>query len=339
MSVFIDRKFVGLIQFRLEQFVQKNPDLYNFRCPYCHDSKKRKTKKRGYIYRKGNDYFFRCHNCGEGTTFANFLKFVDPGSYKQYILEKYSEGNNAHSPVEKPDFDELKGNVFEHFAKEEKKLSVTSVDELPESHFARDYIRNRGIPEKFWNEIYYTENFKEFMDADFPEHGKDDLPEDARIVLFFTDENGNIQLVSGRALADTKMRYLSVTVTEHDRKLFGTHRLDPTKACYVVEGQFDSLFIDNCVATGDSSLASVMDVFPNADWTMIYDNEPRNKDIVRQIEKTIDKGCKVVIFPEDLPEKDINDMVLAGRDVDKLIKENTVQGIPAMLKFIKWKSV
>lgn len=339
MSVFIDRKFVGLIQFRLEQFVQKNPDLYNFRCPYCNDSKKRKTKKRGYIYRKGNDYFFRCHNCGEGTTFGKFLKFVDPGSYKSYILEKYSEGNNAHSPVEKPDFDELKGNVFEHFAKEEKKLSVTSVDELPESHFARDYIRNRGIPEKFWNEIYYTENFKEFMDADFPEHGKDDLPEDARIVLFFTDENGNIQLVSGRALADTKMRYLSVTVTEHDRKLFGTHRLDPTKACYVVEGQFDSLFIDNCVATGDSSLASVLDVFPNADWTMIYDNEPRNKDIVRQIEKTIDKGCKVVIFPEDLAEKDINDMVLAGHDIEKLIKENTVQGIPAMLKFIKWKRV
>jgi transcription elongation factor Elf1 len=339
MSVFIDRKFVGLIQFRLEQFVQKSPDLYNFRCPYCHDSKKRKTKKRGYIYRKGNDYFFRCHNCGEGTTFGNFLKFVDPGSYKQYVLEKYSEGNNAHSPVEKPNFDELKGNVFEHFAKEEKKLSVTPVNELPESHFARDYIENRGIPEQFWNEIYFTENFKEFMDADFPEHGKDDLPEDARIVLFFTDENENIQLVSGRALADTKMRYISVTVTEHDRKLFGTHRLDPTKACYVVEGQFDSLFIDNCVATGDSSLASVLDVFPNADWTMIYDNEPRNKDIVRQIEKTIDKGCKVVIFPEDLPEKDINDMVLAGRDIKKLIQENTVQGIPAMLKFIKWKRV
>lgn len=339
MSVYIDRNFIGLIQFRLEQFVQKSPDLYNFRCPYCHDSKKRKTKKRGYIYRKGNDYFFRCHNCGEGTTFANFLKFVDPGSYKQYILEKYSEGNNAHSPVEKPDFEELKGNVFDHFAKEEKKLSVTSVDELPESHFARDYIKNRGIPEQYWNEIYYTENFKEFMDADFPEHGKDDLPEDARIVLFFTDENENIQLVSGRALADTKMRYLSVTVTEHDRKLFGTHRLDPTKACYVVEGQFDSLFIDNCVATGDSSLASVLDIFPNADWTMIYDNEPRNKDIVRQIERTIDKGCKVVIFPEDLEEKDINDMVLAGYDIKKLIQENTVQGIPAMLKFIKWKRV
>jgi transcription elongation factor Elf1 len=339
MSVYIDRKFIGLIQFRLEQFIQKSPDLYNFRCPYCHDSKKRKTKKRGYIYRKGNDYFYRCHNCGEGHTFGNFLKFVDPGSYKQYVLEKYSEGNNAHSPVEKPDFDELKGIAFEKFAKEEKQLSVTSIDQLPESHFARDYIRNRGIPEKHWNEIYYTENFKEFMDADFPNHGKDDLPEDKRIVLFFTDENGNTTLVSGRALEETKMRYLSVTVTEHDRKLFGTHHLDPTKACYVVEGQFDSMFLDNCVATGDSSLASVLDVFPNADWTMIYDNEPRNRDIVRQIERTIDKGCKVVIFPEELPEKDINDMVLAGRDVKKLIKENTVQGIPAMLKFIKWKRV
>jgi len=254
-------------------------------------------------------------------------------------LERYSQGDNAHAPVEKPNFDELKGNVFDHFEKEEKKLSVTSIDNLEESHFARDYIRNRGIPEKFWNEIYYTENFKEFMDADFPDHGKDDLPEDKRIVLLFTDEDGNATLVSGRALEDTKMRYISVTVIEHERKLFGTHNLDTTKPAFVVEGQFDSMFLDNCVATGDSSLASVLDVFPNVDWTMIYDNEPRNRDIVRQIEKTIDKGCKVVIFPEDLEEKDINDMVLAGHDVKKLIEENTVQGIPAMLKFISWKRV
>lgn len=339
MSVYIDRKFIGLIQFRLERFAQKNPDLYNFRCPYCHDSKKSKTKTRGYIYRKGNDYFYRCHNCGEGTTFGNFLKFVDPNSYKQYVLERYAQGDNCHAPVEKPDFEELKGNAFEHFNSQPKTLSLTSISDLPESHYARDYILNRQIPEKFWKEIFYTEHFKNFMDHDFPDHGKDDLPEDDRIVLLFTDVQGNPTVVAGRALGNTKMRYISVKVAEHDRKLFGTHNLNTKIPAYVVEGQFDSMFIDNCVATGDSHLVGVLDLYPNVDWTMVFDNEPRNKEIVRQIEDAIDKGCKVCIFPSDLPYKDINDMVCSGVDVDKLIAENTVQGIPAMLKFMQWKKV
>lgn len=339
MSVYIDRKFLGQIQFRLERFSQKKPDLYNFRCPYCFDSKKSKSKARGYIYRKGNDYFYRCHNCGAGTTFSNFLKFLDPYAHKQYVLEKYSEGNNKHSPVEKPDFEELKGNAFEHFASKPKTLSLTRVSDLPDSHHAKDYILNRRIPEKFWNEIYFTENFKDFMDTDFPDHGKADLPEDDRVVLLFTDEQGNPMVVAGRALGNSKMRYISVKVAEHDRKLFGTHRLNTKVPAYVVEGQFDSMFVDNCVATGDSHLVGAVELYPKVDWTLIFDNEPRNREIARQLEDAIDKGCKVCIFPSDLPYKDINDMVIGGVDVMKLIAENTVQGIPAMLKFMQWKRV
>jgi transcription elongation factor Elf1 len=339
MSVYIDRKFLGLVQYRLERFSQKKPDLYNFRCPYCLDSKKSKSKARGYIYRKENNYFYRCHNCGAGTTFANFLKEVDPSVYKQYVLEKYAEGNNKHSPVEKPDFEELKGNAFDHFANKPKTLSLTRVSDLPESHYARDYILNRRIPEKFWNEIYFTENFKDFMDADFPDHGKADLPNDDRIVLLFTDEKGNPTVVAGRALGNSKMRYISVQVAEHDRKFFGTHRLDRTKPAFVVEGQFDSMFLDNCLATGDSHLVSAPEIYPQMDWTLVYDNEPRNKEIARQLEDAIDKGYKVCIFPADLPYKDINDMAMAGVDIMKLITENTAKGIPAVLKFMQWKRI
>jgi transcription elongation factor Elf1 len=335
MSIFIDRKFLGLVQYRLERFVQKNNDLYNFRCPFCLDSKKNKSKARGYIYRKVNNYFYRCHNCGVSITFGHFLKHIDQTAYKQYVLEQYADGGGGHSPVAKPDFEDLKGNAFEHFLKRPKVLSISKVSDLPESHYAKDYIINRRIPEEFWNEIYYTDKFKDFMDADFPEHGKVDLPNDDRIVLFYTDENGNITNVAGRALSDIKLRYISIKVSDA-KKIFGLHRLDVSKPAVVVEGQFDSFFIGNCVATGDSALYAIPDQYPDIEWTMVYDNEPRNKEIVREVRRAILRGYHVCIFPTNLPEKDINDMVIAGHDVNQLIRDNTYQGATAMMKFIGW---
>ncbi len=112
MSVYIDRKFLGFVSSKLEQYKQKNTDLYNFRCPYCGDSQKNKLKARGYVYRKSNDYFFICHNCGKSTTFAKFLEHVDGTTYKQYILERYATGQTGYgSNVKKPDFEQLKGNA------------------------------------------------------------------------------------------------------------------------------------------------------------------------------------------------------------------------------------
>jgi hypothetical protein len=57
------------------------------------------------------------------------------------------------------------------------------------------------------------------------------------------------------------------------------------------------------------------------------------------IEKNIDQGYKVVIWPQTLQEKDINDMVLAGKNVTRIIKENTFSGLTAKAKFYSWKRV
>lgn len=344
MSIYIDRKYIGLIQYRLEGFVQKKPDLYNCRCPFCLDSNKSKTKKRGYIYKLTGveSYAYRCHNCGKSISLGHLIEALDSNAYKQYVLEKYCEGANKHSPVQKPTFDSLKGNAAEYFRAHPKNLSISSICRLPENHYARAYIMNRRIPEKFWNEIYYTDKFYDFMNADFPDHGKSEkeLPNDDRIVLLYTDHNGYVTHVAGRALGEKSgLRYITVKVSDVDRKVFGTHRLDFRKPAYVVEGQFDSLFVDNCVASGDANLAGVVDHFPTADWTLIFDNEPRNKDVVRYLGRAIDRGHKVVIFPSEIEQKDINDMVLAGIDVNKLIRENTYKGALAMLSFQRWKRV
>ena len=348
MSVYIDRKFLSFVSSKLEQFKQKNTDLYNFRCPYCGDSKKNKLKARGYVYRKSNDYFFVCHNCGKSTTFGKFLQEIDGSTYRQYALERYSNGETGNHNYKKPDFENLRGNAFARFAdtqipevfnKTWNDLLSYSIKELPESHYARDYIKNRKIPEKFWNEILFVPKFKDFLDEEFPNHGKDEVPNDDRIVLLYTNEKGEVTNVAGRALSDTKIRYVTVKITD-EKKLFGLHRLRKQDKVYVLEGQFDSYFIENSVASGDSNLGGVAAVLPELEVVLVYDNEPRNKDIVKQIEKSIDKGYKVCLFPENMKGKDVNDMIQNGftsEEIKSIIDNNTFAGLTAKLKFTHWK--
>ena len=357
MSIYIERKFLGFVSSKLEQFKQKNTDLYNFRCPYCGDSQKNKLKARGYVYRKSNDYFFICHNCGKSTTFAKFLEYIDGTTYKQYILERYSTGETGYgSNIKKPDFEQLKGNAYARFqsslnnsrgdSAESEKLERTwrafahySINNLPEEHYARAYIKNRKIPANFWNEILFVPKFKDFLDEEFPEHSKDEVPNDDRVVLLYTNEKGEITNIAGRALSDTKIRYVTVKVSD-EKKVFGLHRVQKENRIYIVEGQFDSFFLPNSVASGDSNLGGVAAIFPELDTVLVYDNEPRNRDIVKQIEKSIDKGYRVCLFPESVKGKDVNDMIqdgLTSEEITSIIDSNTVNGLEAKLKFTHWK--
>lgn len=337
MSVFIDRKYLGQLSFRLELFKQKKQDLYNFRCPFCGDSQKQKQKSRGYLYRKGNDYFYRCHNCSMGTTFSNFLKALDPQAHKQYVLECYMNGNHKNAPVEQPNFDELRGNAASAFKK--KIVGIPRIADLPEDHYARVYISSRKIPLSAWNSIYYAEHFKEFMDKEFPDHGKEEIPDDDRIVLLYRNRDGDVTNVAGRALGNTKIRYITVKVLD-EQKVFGLDRVDTSQPVYITEGQFDSLFLDNAIAAGDSNLvglALVVHDILGVKPTLIFDNEPRNKDIVKQIGRAVDAGHELVIWPSDIEQKDINDMVIAGVDAKSVIANNIYKGLSAKLKFMSWK--
>lgn len=339
MSVYIDRKYLSSISHKLDRFTQKSPDLYNFRCPLCGDSRKNKSKSRGYIYRKGNDFFYRCHNCGAGTTFSNFLKSVDESVHKQYVLEKFMNGAPKNAPVEKPNFDELKGNAFARFAKTSYNPSIQSIAELPEDHYAVNYIKNRMIPSSRWGDVYFAENFKNFMDLDFPDHGKESLPEDSRIVFFYRDEDGKVNHVAGRAMADSKLRYITVKVAD-GRKAYGLERIDRTKRVYIVEGQFDSLFLTNAVASGDSNLSGLAEALELDDVVLVYDNEPRNKEIVKQIEKAILDDYAISLFPDNVNGKDINEMILNGltaEEIKVIIDKYTARGLTARMDVYAWR--
>jgi transcriptional regulator NrdR family protein len=331
MSVYIDRKFLLQVSPKLLRFTQKKTDLYNFRCPFCGDSQKNKLKARGFIYRKKNDYFYSCHNCHVGHTFYNFLKFIDANLVREYSLERYKDGETGHHNYTKPTFD-IPKPVFK------QKIELDSIESLPDNHFAKQYMANRQIPKERWTELYFAPDFKLFVESFGIE--KDLKTDDPRLIIPFYNAKKDLIGFQGRALSESKIRYITIKLDEDAPKIFGLDRLK-SGTTYVVEGPIDSMFIDNAIATADANLSSIDSEHFN-DLVLIYDNEPRNKDIIKQIAKAIKEQFQVVIWPATIESKDINEMILSGLTKDNImsiIKEHTYSGLRAEMELKNWSKV
>ena len=320
----IDSKYIGLISSRLSKFKKVKTNLYTFRCPLCGDSQKNKNKTRGYFYQVKNNTNFKCHNCGASMSFNNFLKGQDTTLHKQYTLEKFKEGNTGKNfVVEEPKFD-FKKPVFK---------SKLDLPKATESSHAREYLEKRKLnPEKF----YFTDSFKRWTNTKkriFDTIGRDE----PRIIIPMYDTKKNLIGFQGRSLLPNSVKYITVMLNDDSPKLYGLERIDEEKPIYIVEGPFDSTFVENGVAMcgADVDVGS----FGWSDYIWVLDNEPRNREIVNRVAKLIDRGEKVVIWPTNIVEKDINDMVLSGHDVMSVIKLNTHSGLQAKVKFNTWKKI
>ena len=319
----VDSKFIGLVSSRLQKFKKVKPDLYNFRCPICGDSQKQKSKARGYIYGIKQNVNFRCHNCGASMSLNNFLKELDPVIQKQYAFEKFKDGHTGRNfVVEEPTFQ------FEE-PKFKQKLDLPKASENP---IAKQYLERRKLdPNKF----YYTDKFKAWTNT-LKETFDDVKYDEARIIipLFYKD---NLVGFQGRSLGPNKVKYITVMINDEAPKIYGLDTIRKDAPVFVTEGPIDSTFIRNsiamCGADGDVGKWGVSTPI----W--VYDNEPRSKEITARISKTIASGGSVVIFPSNIHEKDINDMVLAGHDVQSIVESNIYKGLEANLQFNTWKRI
>ena len=320
----IDAKYISLVSSRLQKFKKVKADLYNFRCPICGDSQKNKNKARGYMYVVKNNTNFKCHNCGASLSLNNFLKKIDTTLYKQYTLEKFKEGHTGRNFVtDEPEFN-FKKPIFK------KKLNLPKASE---NDFAKEYLTKRKLdPDKF----YYAEKFMEWSNTQkqmFDRIGKDE----PRIIIPLYDESKTLIGFQGRALGSSFTKYITIMLDDEAPKLYGLDKIDKSKSIYIVEGPFDSTFVENAVAMCGSDVD--IGSFDWGDYIWVLDNEPRNREIVNRISKLIDRGHKVVIWPNTIGEKDINDMVLSGHDVMSMLKSNTYSGLEAKVKFNSWKKV
>ena len=282
------------------------------------------------MFKIKNNFTYKCHNCGVGRSLANFLKDQDQHLYEQYIMEKFKEGSTGKgtaTPSPKFNFTEPK------FVKRDTNLE--KISSLNISHPARVYLENRGI--KDLDYFYYCPKFKEWTNKQ--KKTFDTLRQDSpRIIIPFKDKQGNLFGYQGRSLAPkAKLRYITIMLDEEQPKIFGQDRINTDEPIYIVEGPFDATFLKNSVAMAGSD-ADIRSL-GWSDHIWVFDNEPRNREIVARISKVIDRGDKVVIWPKNIQQKDINDMHLAGHDVQTLVQSNVYQGLTATLKFNDWKKV
>ena len=331
--LWIEEKYLKLISPRLVGFKPKRRNEWNCKCPLCGDSKK-KAKQRGYFYNKMGKLMFFCHNCNASMLFSTFLKDFDPNLYKQYNMEMFKEKMLSNVKIIEKHIPETRKyipNIFE---------DLPLVKNLDDKNVGRLFCMNRKLPFETFD-FYYAENFIEWTLGNTDKFSEWKGLDHSRIVIPWYDRDSKIIGYSARALDNLQeQKYYRIFVDDSVKeRYFGINRLDESKQIFVLEGEIDSLMIPNAIAVSNGKLHSYI----NKSAIYIPDADRRNKHICKNISNMIDLGLKVCLLPENLPGKDLNELVKdAGFTSDKLldtIYKNTFSGIEARLKFNNWKVI
>ena len=337
--LWLEHKYVGLISSRLERFTRINNNTYRFRCPICGDSQTNKSKTRGYIYAKKGELRYHCHNCSVSMGLPWFVKQLDQTLYLEFMKEKMVEGQES-----KQDFEDfVKKMEKPKFVKTTKLKDIKKISQLSFNHPAKLYVEKRLIPPNTHYRLYYAPKFKSWVNSIIPNKLLEDSQDEPRLVIPFIDANGEFIGFQGRSFdPNCSLRYITIMLNEESPRIFGLEKVDHNETIYVVEGPIDSLFIPNAIATAGGDILSeiLLTSLPKERIVIVYDNEPRNSDTVKKIDKAIAADYKVCIWPTDIDTKDINDMAKSGtssKDIQILIDRCTHRGAEAKLYHMIWK--
>ncbi len=338
--LYLEQKYIGYLSVHLDGFKKIDKTNYNFRCKICGDSEN-KNKKRGYLYLKKGKYSFFCHNCSASRSLDSFMKEVNPELYNQYVYEKIQE---SKAPKINPD-DQYKMNAPAFKSHTINPLrSLYKISELSSKHPAKEYLVSRNIPNEYFDILHYVDGFKSWINGIIPNKFENTNKDDGRIIIPLLGLDSSIIGVQGRSLDPIdKIRYITIIFNENAPKIFNLNRVDKAKNIYVFEGPFDSMFIPNSIATCGGHLTSELmyidDQFDKSKFIVVYDNEPRNKDIARNVKRAIMDGYRVCIDPK-FNAKDLNEAINNGMTIDQLkheIDSRTFSGTEAMLEWNIWK--
>lgn len=329
--MWLEYKYINLLSSRLSKFKRTSNQTYNFRCPICGDSSTKRDKARGYMYLKKNKYMYHCHNCGVSMRFESFIKHVDETLFDEYIKESLVD-----KYINRKD-------MIKDFSQEEpvfidkshlKKLK--SISQLRHDHPAVLYVKTRKIPNSYHSKLFYAPKFKTFVNTIIPNKFETLNKDEPRLIIPFFDEKKKLFGFQGRSFSNEGIRYITIMIDRNRTKVFNLDSCDREKPHYVLEGPIDSMFVKNSIAMAGNTIDHE---YINNHSIFVFDNEPRNVDICKKIENVIDKGHSVVLFPEHIAEKDINDMVLNGIDIHNVLSQNISKGLEAKLIFTAWKKI
>lgn len=338
----LQHKYIGIVSTRLEKFKRKGPSLYNFRCPICGDSSSNRNKARAYIYEKQGKMAFHCHNCNATMSVPNFVKMVDQNVYNEWQIEKLRESKTPEQLDYEQFVEKMKKPVF---LQSGPLKGLKKVSQLSPNHPIKQFVDLRRIPTPYHAKLFACPNFMRFVNTMVPNKFKQDALDrydETRLLIPFFDKNKNLHAFQGRSLKDSKTKYITIILDEATPKVYGLDTVNLDKPTFVVEGPIDAMFIPNAIATAGGDLVATISGFDKKNLTIVYDNEPRSRETVKKLDKAILNGYNVVIWPDNLEHKDINDMVLAGLSpefIAHIMKANTFRDLAAKLRLTQWSKV
>jgi hypothetical protein len=271
----------------------------------------------------------------------NFIKMIDQNIYNEFVMEKLKDERSPEQ-VELEDFVlKMKKPVF---LKDGPLKGLKKISQLSPDHPAKVLIDNRKIPTPYHAKLFLCPNFKTFTNELIPDKfALESLKRDeSRILIPFFDKNKRLHAYQGRSIGRSEPRYITIILDEALPKIYGLDTVDERYKTYVFEGPIDSMFVPNSIATAGGDLVSAVSSFEKNNLVIVYDNEPRNKETVKKLDKAIMQGYKVCIWPDNMDHKDINDMVLAGLSsefIKHIIDTNTYRDLAAKLALTKWSKV
>lgn len=352
--MWIEKKYIVLLGASLKLFKSVGQNTWNFRCPICHDSTKSSSKARGYIlFGKGKFYSY-CHNCHASLPFYAFLEKINPFLHADYLREKYAE-NPRQGPVET-----VPPVIKKASTENTILLKLTKISRLKPNHPAKKFVMRRLIPAYWHSRLYYAPNFNKFANL-LVDDKFDPKKGEPRLVIPMLDARKRLIGVQGRAIEpiEDRFRYMTCLIAPENARFVGLDLVNYGRPYYVFEGPIDAMFIDNSIAVCGGAIHSELKKhdISKKNCVVVYDNEPRNKDIVKNMLKVARRGYKICVWPEQIEQKDINDMVCARvgtfpndvmitetvRNVAEYIKEvidkNTFEGLAAESRIMEWSRV
>ena len=332
-TLYIDLKYAGFLSGRLKNFKQVKAHHYKF-SHSCEEEKFGRMKARAYIFPAGDGLNVYCHHCGMSHKLGSFIKSVDPNLFQEYRLETFKE---SHAPSAKVSI------VFDAFIEEPKapeplppSNDIVYVDSLPAGHPVREYVEKRKIPPEFYSKIGVVYDFNKFA-AGYVDSFKDQKKKYPRLVFPFFQKDGSVTMYSCRAFGQETPKYIKLTVDEKANHIYGSWRVDESKDMFVLEGQIDSLFLDNAISVGSADYGSDY-ILKHKDKIIIVPDSDykRNRQVYDSLSRAVKSGLRIALMPESIPWKDINDCVVKGKLDPKYIQEtlmnNVFQGMKASLE-------
>lgn len=335
MSIWLDKKYINLMSGQLPRFAWKSDKVANCRCIICGDSEKSRTKARGYFFPNKQTYLYKCHDCGIALPMVAFLQRHSRPLYNEYVMERFREQDNT--PRQRPavSIPPPTRTLVVH-----PDMHQLSAAQLPaDMSGIIDYVVERKLPKSAFTKLYGTTRAHSFLAplvGDKAERVKDGLP---YLVIPLRFTNGEWYGAQFRLL--TRKEYITFRWGHEQLRVFGLDALDLTQHIYIVEGPLDSLCLPNAIAMCGSDLCGGLDTLTRSaidltNYTLIWDNEPRNSQITSFVARAVERGMSVVIWPDGLP-KDLNDMYASGYSVMSLVNKHTYQGLGAELELQRWR--